>query len=70
MEFDSNRALKEGVIIWYIRKSLKYSVRVEIKQGSRKFDSFEGMVEKPINAEANTALRPCSYTCEIDQYYV
>ena len=55
-------------MIWYFRKSLCPSVRVEMKQRGQELNSFKELVEKAVNAEAKAVLRPCFYARETDQY--
>ena len=43
-------------------------MRVEIKKRGQELNSFQELVEKAVNAEAKAALRPCFYTCKIDQH--
>ena len=70
IEFDFEWAPKEGTMIWYFQEGLRPSVRVEIEQRGREFDSFEELVKKTVNAEAKAALRPSSYTCKTDQHFL
>ena len=37
-----------------------------MEQRGRELDSFEELVEKPVDAEAKAALRPRSYTYKTD----
>lgn len=39
-----------------------------MKQRSRELNNFEEIVEKAVDAKAKTALRPCIFTYETDQY--
>lgn len=55
-------------MIWYFRKGLKPSVRVELEQCGRELDSFEEIIEKAVNAMNKAALRPHSYVCDTDQH--
>lgn len=70
MEFDPGRAPEEGAIIWYFWQALKSLVKVEMEQRGRKLNSFDEIVEKTFNTEAKASLKPCSYICEIDQWYI
>ena len=55
-------------MIWYFRKGLCPSIRVEMEQRDRELNSFKELVEKTVDAEAKAALRPCFYTRKTDQY--
>ena len=55
-------------MIWYFRKGIHPSVKVEIEQRGQELDSFEKLVKKTVNAKAKTALRPRSYACKTDQH--
>ena len=55
-------------MISYFQEGLRPSVRVKMEQCAREFNSFEELVEKPVNAEAKAALRPRSYARETNQY--
>ena len=68
IEFDPECAPEEGIMIRYFREGLCPSVIVEMEQRGRELDSFEELVEKAVNAEAKTALRPRSYARKTDQH--
>ena len=55
-------------MIWYFRKGLRLSVRVEMEQRGRELDSFKELVKKTVDTKAKAALRPRSYACETDQH--
>ena len=69
IELDPDYASKEGTMIEYFWKGLCPSVQVKIEQCGRELNSFEEIIEKAVDTEAKVALRPCSYSCNIDQYY-
>ena len=66
IEFDPECAPEEDTMIWYFRESLRLSVRVKMEQRGQELDSFEELVEKTVDAEVKTALRPRSYACKTD----
>ena len=68
LEFDADKAPQEPTMIKYFQEGLKPSIRAEMEQHGRKLDSFEDTIQKAVDAEAKTALRPCSTTRETDQY--
>ena len=68
IEFDPKCAPEEGTMIWSFREGLRPLVRVKMEQLGRELNSFEELVEKAVDAEAKTALRPHSYACKTDQY--
>lgn len=68
LEFDTDGARKEGIMIRYFRKGFKPSIQAEIKQRGCELDSFEELVEKAVDTKAKAALMPCSYAWETDQH--
>lgn len=56
MEFDSVRVPKEITMIRYFREGLKLSIKAEMDQRGREFNSFQELVEKAVKAEAKAAL--------------
>lgn len=55
-------------MIKYFRKGLKTSISVEIEKRGCKFNSFEELVEKTINAKAKTTPKPCFYAQKTEQH--
>ena len=51
----------------YFQEDLKLSVLAKLEYQDLKLESFNQMIKKTVNAEAKSALRPCSSTKEIDQ---
>lgn len=47
-------------MIWYFRKGLKPSERVEMKQRDRELNKFDKIVKKTVDAEIKAALKLCS----------
>ena len=45
-------------------------MQVKIEQRGRELDSFEEIVEKAIDAKAKAALKPRSYACNTNQYFL
>ena len=70
IEFNLEYASKEGTIIWHFQEGLQPSIRVEIKQRGQELDSFKELVKKTVDAKAKAILRPRSYACKINQYYL
>ena len=68
LEFDTDRAPKEGTMIRYFRDGLIPSIWAEMEQCRRELNSFKELVEKAIDAKARAALRPRSYARETDQH--
>ena len=68
IEFDPEYAPEEDTMIRYFWKGLCPLVRVKIEQRGQELDSFEELVKKAVDAEAKTALRLRSYTCETNQH--
>lgn len=68
MKFKLDRAAKESAMIWYFRKDLKSLLRVEIEQRGRKFNSFDEICKKAVNADTKAVLRLLSSTHETDQH--
>ena len=44
-------------------------MKVKIKQCNQNLNGFEEIVEKAVDAEVNTILRPCSYAYDTDQHF-
>ena len=42
---------------------------VEIEQQGQELNNFKELVKKAVDAKVKAALRLCSYTCKINQYY-
>ena len=66
-EFDKEGAPKESDLIWFFRKSLRPSIKAQMKQRRQEYNSWDELVKKAINAEAKTSLQPPSILLEIDQ---
>ena len=69
IEFDPDFTLEENTMIWYFRKGIRPSVRVQIEQRSQELNNFKKMVEKTVNAKAKAALWPRSYARNINQFH-
>ena len=52
----------------YFWKSLKPFILAELEHRDLELESFDQMVKMAVNAEAKSALRPCSSTKEMDQH--
>ena len=70
IRFDPDCALEESTMIWYFREGLRLSMQVEMKQRGQELNSFEEIVQKTVDAKAKAALRPRSYICNTNQYYL
>ena len=70
IEFDSEWAQEEGIMIWYFWEGLRPSVRIKIDQRGRELDSFKELVKNIVDAETKAALRPHSYARKTDQHYL
>ena len=51
----------------YFREGLKPSVLTELEYWDLELENFNQMVKKAVDAEAKSALRPCSSIKEMDQ---
>lgn len=49
--------LYELTIIYYFKEGLKPFIKVEMEQQEQEVDSFEEMVQKPVNVELKAGLR-------------
>ena len=55
-------------MIWYFREGPCLSVRVEMKQRGREFDSFKELMKKAVNPKAKATFRLRSYTRKTNQH--
>lgn len=69
MEFNTDKALEKGVMIWYFREYLKPLVKVERVERGQEFDNFEEIVKNTVDFEVKITLRPHSYIYKTDRYY-
>ena len=67
LEYDPVGALTKPTILRYFREGLKLSVLAKLEYWDLELESFNRMVKKAVDAEAKSALQPCSSTKEIDQ---
>lgn len=65
-EFDPIAAPNEEVLIRYFRDGLRPSIRAQLDERGRDLDSWDKVVEKAIDAEAQAIIQPPSGTWEID----
>ena len=67
LKYDLVGALTKPIMLKYFQKSLKPSVLAKLEYWDLELKSFDQMVKKAVDAEAKSALYPCSSTKEIDQ---
>ena len=53
-------------MICYFRKGLKPSIKIEIEQQDQESMNFEEMVQRTVNAKANTGLRSSTMIQDLD----
>ena len=68
LEYDLVGVPTEPTMLRYFREGLKPSVLAELEYRDLELESFNQMLKKTVDAEAKSALRPCSSTKEIDQH--
>ena len=68
LEYDPVGAPTEPTMLRYFREGLKPSILAELEHRDLELESFNQMVKKAVDAEAKSALRPCSSTKEMDQH--
>ena len=67
LEYNPIGAPTKPTMLKYFRKGLKPLVLAKLEYWDLELESFNQMVKKAVNAEAKSALWPCSSTKEMDQ---
>ena len=67
-EFDEERAPEESDLIRFFREGLRPSIKAQMEQRGREYNSWEKFVEKAMDAEAKASLQPPSILHEMDQH--
>ena len=55
-------------MIYYFRKNLKSSIKIEMKQQNREFINFEKMVQRAVNMEVKADLRSSTMIWDLDAH--
>ena len=66
LEFDADGASGEPTMIRYFWKGLKPSMKAEMEQRGREFDSFKDMIQKTVDAKVKTAFSASFASRETD----